>query len=371
LGRAIPKGCWTTDAETQYEWLVRQTILLSRANGSPVLTSSTYRNWPGGPVDAAISLAGDRTDRLAAAVRLGKQLLTPQGLRTTGPLPDPSIESEWSCLAVMSTGVESGAHRFAIDYSGRGSRIELEIGGKTVMAGAWQVQIDLGGRRLEQTDDWEQQCWFSNEECDYLELATTLTKGARLERQILFGKEDEFLFLQDILHSEQNEAQEWAHTHLLPLASGITFQPEKETRDGILLNAKGRPGACVMPLGLGEWRVDMRPGELVQQGDHLVLGQRGLGRRASAPIWFDLRSKRTSKPRTWRQLTIAASLEVVPRDVAVGYRVQSGSSQWLIYRSLAPPANRTVLGQNTSGETLVARFLRTGEVDVLVEVDPA
>ncbi len=371
LGRAIPKGCWTTDAETQYEWLVRQTILLARANGSPLLTTSAYRNWPGGPVDAAISLAGDRADRLAAAARFGKLLLTPQTLRTSGPLPDPSLESEWSCLAVMSTGVDSSAHRFAIDYSGRGSRIELEISGKTVMAGEWQAEITLGGRRLEPTDDWEQQCWFSNEECDYLELTTTLTAGARLERQILLGKEDEFLFLQDILHSEQGEPQEWAHTHRLPLVPGMTFLPEKETRDGVLANAKGRPGASLMPLGLGEWRVDLQPGELEQQGDQLVLGHRGSGRRASAPIWFDLRSKRTSKPRTWRQLTVAASLEVVPRDVAVGYRVQCGSSQWLIYRSLAPPANRTVLGQNTAAETLVARFLRTGEADVLVEVDPA
>src|SRR5690606_16056509 len=161
-----------------------------------LLTTSTYRNWPGGPLDAAILLAGDRADRLAATARLGKLLLTPTGSRTTGLLPDPSVESEWSCLAVMSTGVDSGAHRFAIDYSGHGSRIELEIGGKTVIAGAWETEITFGGRQLQQTDDWEQQCWFTNEECDYLELATTLTGGARLERQVLFGKEDEFLFLQ-------------------------------------------------------------------------------------------------------------------------------------------------------------------------------
>src|SRR5690606_11440407 len=50
LGRALRKGCWTPDAETQYEWLVRQTILLARNNGSPLLTTSTYRNWPGGPL---------------------------------------------------------------------------------------------------------------------------------------------------------------------------------------------------------------------------------------------------------------------------------------------------------------------------------
>src|SRR5690606_20302998 len=103
----------------------------------------------------------------------------------------------------------------------------------------------------------------------------------------------------------------------------------------------------------------------------LVLTHHGVGLRGSAPVWFDLRPKRVGKPRTWRQLTVAASLEVAPRDVAVGYRVQTGGSQWLIYRSLAPPANRTVLGQNTSSESLIGRFLKTGGLDVLVEVDPA
>ena len=35
--------------------------------------------------------------------------------------------------------------------------------------------------------------------------------------------------------------------------------------------------------------------------------------------------------------------EIVAADVAVGYRAQAGRSQWLVYRSLAPPAIRSVL----------------------------
>ncbi len=55
---------------------------------------------------------------------------------------------------------------------------------------------------------------------------------------------------------------------------------------------------------------------------------------------------------------------------AVGYRAQCGRDQWLIYRSLAPKANRTLLGQNTSSEFLVARFLAPeGEIDELVEIE--
>jgi hypothetical protein len=370
LGRAIPKGCWTTEAETQYEWLVRQTILFSRASGTPLLTDHSYRNWPGGPMDAALSLAGDRSDRVAATARLGKLLLSPRGLRDA-PLPDASVESEWATLAVLAGGWDTSTHRFAINYSEAAPRVELEVAGKMILAGDWNMAVTAAGKPLDVASEWEQQCWFSNDECDYLEIAADLTQGGRIERQILFGKEDEFLLLNDVLHTESQEGAEWTHSHQLPLASGINFLPEAETRDGVLVNAKGRPVVSVMPPALPEWRVDPRGGELSQQLTALRLTHRSVGTRGSAPIWFDLRTKRVNKPRTWRQLTVAASLAVVARDVAVGYRVQSAGSQWVVYRSLAPPANRTVLGQNTAAETLVGRFLKSGELDVLVEVDPA
>ena len=51
-------------------------------------------------------------------------------------------------------------------------------------------------------------------------------------------------------------------------------------------------------------------------------------------------------------------LQVVPRDVAVGFRAQSGDDQWLVYRSLGPAGNRAVLGQNISSEFYAGRFQR-------------
>ena len=55
--------------------------------------------------------------------------------------------------------------------------------------------------------------------------------------------------------------------------------------------------------------------------------------------------------------------------MAVGYRVAVAKRQWLIYRSLAAKANRTLLGHNLSSELLVARFAPDGEVETLVEID--
>ena len=72
---------------------------------------------------------------------------------------------------------------------------------------------------------------------------------------------------------------------------------------------------------------------------------------------------------TWRQLTVAEQRQNQPRDVAAGYRVQFGSRQWLIYRSLTPPANRTVLGMNLSTDFFLGRFGRDGETNTIVEVE--
>jgi hypothetical protein len=44
------------------------------------------------------------------------------------------------------------------------------------------------------------------------------------------------------------------------------------------------------------------------------------------------------RPLTWRRITVAENLALVPREVAAAYRVQVGREQWLFYRSLAAAA---------------------------------
>ena len=69
------------------------------------------------------------------------------------------------------------------------------------------------------------------------------------------------------------------------------------------------------------------------------------------------------------RLTVAEQLQIQPDDTAVGYRVALGDEQWLIYRSLSEPRNRTLLGHNLSTEMLVARFDTDGEVEPLIEIE--
>ena len=371
IGEELKKNCWSSEAETQFEWLVRQTLRLSRLNGGLVLSPQPIQSWPAGVLDTALDLAGDEEDDAAAAARLGKSLPSIDTGYDEDDLPEASVESEWSTLAVLATGWDNASCRVTVDYSRPDLGIEIETAGRVLLSGNWATELQFAGKKLEPTNDWEQQCWHSEDECDFLDLMMEYTSGVRLERQILLGKEDGFLLVHDVLHGPTSPGGEWQYKSAMPLFEGIQLAAEEETRDGRLVDAKGSARATVMPLALPEWRVERRFGELAQADDKLVLQQAARGTRLSCPLWFDLRGRRSSRPRTWRQLTVAESLKVVPTEVAVGYRVQVGDAQWLSYRSLAPKANRTVLGQNTAAELLLGRFYRTGEFDEILAVDPA
>ena len=96
---------------------------------------------------------------------------------------------------------------------------------------------------------------------------------------------------------------------------------------------------------------------------------RSSGRAMCCPLFFDFDAKRAKCERTWRQITVAEALEVLPRDAAVGFRAQSDRAQWLVYRSLGPPGNRTVLGQNIAGEFCSGRFRSSGRFDDWIEIE--
>ena len=126
-----------------------------------------------------------------------------------------------------------------------------------------------------------------------------------------------------------------------------------------------------MPLALPEWR---------ELGSHKVRGDLHAKDKMSytmraresrglyAPLLFSLGRRSADKPSTWRRLTVAERLAVAPEDTAVAFRAQVGGRQWLLYRSLAKPANRTFLGQNYSTEFLFGEFTLDGKVREYVEI---
>jgi hypothetical protein len=252
-----------------------------------------------------------------------------------------------------------------VAYGGRQVWTELRSGGDVLWSGDWQLQVRSNGRLTKPASRWEEVLRVSDKEADYLELSSEFSNGLCIERHILLARKDRVLLVADTVLSREPAALDYRAC--LPLASGVSFQGAEESREGFLATLRRR--ALVLPLALPEWRADHRFGAMEQTDRGLQLSQSAEGRTLFAPLFFDLAARRFGRPLTWRRLTVAENLRAVADDAAVGFRVQIGGQQWLVYRSLAAKANRTLLGHNLSSETLVARFQHDGEVDALLEVE--
>jgi hypothetical protein len=317
--------------------------------------------------------------------------------------PPASYHCEWSGVSVLRPQWRRGGTRVALAFGAQHMQLEVCTGRDVLLSGEWKAEVTLDGRRLEPVGTWEESCWLTNRWVDYVELQLPLSENVMLQRHIVLPREDGFLFLADSVvghnwrpsrrddldHASgphpvgngtaiatQNGTSHLAAPHAInyhatmPLASAISFKPEEETREAILSGSRDR--ALALPLALPEWRTDPRIGSFTCNDGVLSLRQSNPGTSLVAPLFFDLRRKRFAGPRTWRQLTVAEERKIQPPDRAVGYRVQVGEKQWIIYRSLTPRGNRTLLSHNLSTEFLVARFDvvdGAGSVDPLVEIE--
>jgi len=368
LGAKVFKGgCFTRDGVTQYEWLVRNAIRFTRHDGSLLLARSAADAWEPDLFRVAVALGGNEEDAGSAIVSLPGASPKEAKRITATQLPETSTNSEWAGLAVLRPDWSRSGPRLAVDYSTPQMLLELDMGAGVVLSGAWNFQIEVGGKPVESAGDWEELCWNTDDDGDYLELELTLTEGVRIQRQIFFAREDRFLFLCDVLLDAPAAI---TYRGTLPLAEGASFVGAEESREGFLhVGDNQKRVALVMPLALPEWRVDPRHGQMTASANAIELQQQASQTRLACPLFIDLDRRRFAKAFTWRQLTIAEKLDIQSPETAVGYRVQSGNDQWLFYRSLGPRGNRTVLGQNLISEFLCARFDTSGDIEHLLEIE--
>ncbi len=303
--------------------------------------------------------------------------------KKTADLPPASIYCEEGAVAVMRRNWDRNDERVAVLFSGQTCEIELVASGRVAASGAWRFELSQQGQQLQPLSDWESNCWYTDEEIDYLELEIKLTAGVTLQRQIVLAREDRFMLLADAVMSPPTMGTRCPgnleYRGVFPLFPQVEFRGAEESREGLLLHGRGtttagksapcRPLAQVMPLGMPEWRAEQHPGDLEMTAEGLELRHSSEGQRLFAPLFIDLDRSRFRRRMTWRRLTVAESLAPVPSDVAVGFRVAIGDQQWLIYRSLAASRNRTVLGHNLATESLIARFGKDGEVTSIVEIE--
>lgn len=363
LARQAGEALFRGKSAAQLGGAVEQMLRLARFDGGQALVEGEAGRWSTDLFEAARTRFGDRKDKVRAALAVG--VGKPPARKTERYPGKPSDHSEWGKAAILRSNWDRRRESLVVTYDDRSVAMELNCGRETVWSGPLEARISVDGESLAPTGDWEEVCWCADRDVDYLELEIKLEKGWQLQRQFILTREDRTLLVADSLIGRRAGAIDYQMS--LPLAECVRFVPAEESNEGYL-GVRDRL-ALVLPLALPEWRHERGPGELRGEDGRLTLGMQTSAAALYAPLFFDLKPSRMTEPFTWRRLTVAENLEIQRPDTAVGYRVQVGRRQWLLYRSLTPPTARTLLGQHLSTEFYFGRFRQDGEVEDLIEVE--
>ncbi len=102
------------------------------------------------------------------------------------------------------------------------------------------------------------------------------------------ARDDRFLLIADAILGPHPAAIQYQVR--FPLADDIHFDPEGETREGVLGNH--RAISAVLPLSLPEWRAAPTHGTLQADGDAVQLAVAETTPRLYVPVLFDLALRR-------------------------------------------------------------------------------
>ncbi len=262
----------------------------------------------------------------------------------------------------MRTDWSAEQCRLAVNFSQGKLDVELAAHEQVLFSGSSLPNITVDDNPLTLASEWEEVCWESDDDMDYIELEAQLSDGWRMQRQMLLARQDRFAYIADAVLGPRTGSIKYEHA--LPIVDSILCEQPEETCETFLVDRKRV--ATVIPLSLSEWKTDPRHGRL--RADRAALNLECRGSTLYAPLFFDLDSARQRKALTWRRLTVGENLQISSDHVAVAYRVQIGKRQWVFYRSLGAVGNRTFLGINLVSEFLAARFDSDGEIEPLIDI---
>lgn len=362
LDERLAGAAWDTSLRERFDTFACNLLRLTRRDGSQMLTAAGSGSWSNSFAALLVEKIAEPRCRRAARLALG---FLSSKAAPTAKLPEPSLHAEDSTSVVLRSSWPGNSEALAVTFSGTTVETELIRGRELFWSGEWTLEVAFNDEPKAADDEWQSVCWQTDEDVVYLELQMHLEDELQVQRQMLLAREDRVLLLADAIVSPRPGRLSYRST--LPLAEGVSFVAEEKTREGVLTGRKRQP--LVMPLALPEWKSDRRIGRLMQDAAGLTLTQDSQWLGLYAPLLIDLDPGRRAKDRTWRQLTVAEHRNPLPPDEAVGFRAQIGKRQWLLYRSLAPVACRTVLGQNLVTEFLMGRIKKDGTIDGLLEIE--
>lgn len=339
-------------ASNQLNWLVYQIARLKRADGS--LMFGRGAEFESNAFRKSIVENWSEFESLPFQIKRS----TCQKIR----FPSTSSISEWAQAGVMRQGWLKNDNKVAFLFDQR--RISMEVdNGRTLISGDCTPRLAVDGKPVALDSEIAVSCFLRFDFGDYVELELEFGEYS-IARQMLLLNQDELLMVNDVLHGP---AAKIDYQCGYPIDSRNGFVRETENNEFYL--RCDDDFTLVLPLFMPEWKTENFNGTLALEDEQIVVGQQINGQGMSTPLVFDLNKNRSTLPRTWRRLTVAEQMKTVGQDVAVAYRVQLGSDQWLFYRTIRPKGNRTFLGQNYADDFLVAKIELDGTIKPLLEVE--
>ena len=377
------------DVLISLDWLAGWVLALCDRDGSMVAVGHRPERTPGDAPEAASSeesnggSMGEATGEMPWLRRLADvdpESYGPAIDAATGDKPRRTLawevslpQSVWidpdAAIAVMMPAWDRRRGRMEIDFARATMDITIHTARRKLIDGPLRTETTVDGQTLSPETSWEMLCDYTDDDVHYLELEQQLTGGVRLQRQLMVLRESQAAMIGDsVLVPEKSEGLPTddgpaiiQHRVGLPYVDDLQPRDAPETREVFLDRSRSskadRPAAMLIPVAGGEWRIGptMATLQTDASGQQLVWQSFG-GQRLYTPLWIDLRRSRFDRPRTWRRLTVGEELSIVPDHVASAFRVQFGSEQWMLYRSLVAGRLRTVLGKHLMHDFFASRF---------------
>ena len=287
-------------------------------------------------------------------------------------MPNFSHYWEKNSIATMRRSWREPGCRVAVDFST--DVIWLDVvgnDGQRVISGEWDIEIFCKKKPLQTDVSWQEVCWFTDDDVDYLELECEVENVCKIQRQVMLMREEGVVYFADALIAE--EPDQWSIKSTWTVSDDIELHSDPKTTEGRLVRTGNvnRTAALLLPVAMPEWRRSPSHSRMDCKGPMLSLQCETSAKSLYSPLVMSLRGIEATPAYTWRQLTIAEELRNQPRDVAEAYRVQVNRDQWLFYRSLTPCTRRTVMGLHLNTEFYAGRFSRDdGQFEPIVEVNP-
>ena len=287
-------------------------------------------------------------------------------------MPSHSHYWEKNSIATMRRSWRDRGCRVAVDFSADVIWLDV-IGndGQRIMSGDWDVEIFQNQKPLQTDVSWQEVCWFTDDDVDYLELECEVENVCKIQRQVMLMRDEGVVYFADALIAQAPD--QWSVKSTWTLSNDIELRSEPKTTEGKLVRAgnENQSTALLLPVAMPEWRRSPNHSRMECTGQTLSLQCDTTAKNLYNPLVMSLRGIESTPAYTWRQLTIAEELQNQPRHIAEAYRVQVNRDQWVFYRSLTPCARRTVMGLHLNTEFYAGRFSREdGLFEPVVEVNP-